>query len=316
MSVARITTDTGRFSVRLVSSDSVSLRIELPSGQRLTMARSGVTTLERHGGRALEGALTLGLTGAGLGALAGVVLVAGLCDAADCSAEVLPAMVVVGTVFGAVGAGMGAIIGHNASWRPLDNRVRVGRSDPAMTCLLHPRIEGQLPRAPGRLSSHGQLNVGAVCGTGTVIGVDFARLGSRASRAESEVVDPIYGTVAIYHDSFEDRHYRGIFVERPLTTGAARIAGILMVGEYRTDSSRAESSTMKDYLPGVEWRDFTTKYPYRRETSTSRALGAGVGLKASIAVGPHLSFGFATRLHQVGSTRQQLESGVSASFRP
>jgi hypothetical protein len=317
MTVVRITMDTGRFSARVVSADSTSLVVELPSGARRTMARSSLVSIERHGGRALVGAKTLGITGVALGALAGLVLVQGLCETSSCNDDVPPAMFLVGAVFGTVGAATGAFLGHNGSWQSVDPRVEIRAADPVTTCINHPRVEAQLGQTAGMLGrSHRQFSVGAVCGSGTVIGVDVTRLGTAGSRTTVDRRDSVYGLIGTDHQANETRDYRGAFVERPIATGAVRFAVVAMAGVYRTDSARFVHTYMKEYRPDVDWRAFRDAYPVQNLSSTRHEFGGGVGLKASLAIGPQVGVGFASRLHEIGSARQHVESGMTISFRP
>ena len=316
LSVVRLTTTTGNLTARIVSADSTSITVELPNGTGRSVARTDISAMQRRGGGALAGAKTLGLTGLALGALAGAVLVEGLCETSDCSDDLLVGMAMVGGFFGGVGALTGAFLGHATSWRPLGNDVRIRSLHPALSCLAHPRIEAQQKQITGILMrGHHQWSFGAICAKGTVIGVDFAQLERTTTFGETEVLDPVYGHVAVNNNVQVARYFRGVSVERPLIRGAMRYAAIAMLGEYRTDSSKAEYPFMKDYLPEVS-PGFSKAYPLRNSGSNWRTLGAGVGAKASLTMGPQWTIGVASRLQQIGSSRQAVESGVTVSFRP
>jgi hypothetical protein len=318
MTTLRLTIGGEKTTARVLRSDSASLEIEKTTGERRTIARADITGIQRRISQAKRGALLLGGVGAALGALAGVALVEGLCETSDCSDDIVPAMLVVGAYFGGIGAIGGAVIGHLAGqWRPMDRDVDVRQMGPVVTCLARPRFEGRLLRSSGMNGAgQSQFSVGAVCGSGTVIGVETGSLQNAWLLATSEAADPQFGTVVTTRTTVEKVTYRGAFLERPLTTGRVRLAALLSFGEYRDDSRWHEDSYLQPQEEYVDYQAFHQAHPHRWADNRNRQYGANVGAKASIALGTQVSAGFAMRLHRVGSEKQRVESGLGLSFRP
>jgi hypothetical protein len=317
MTSVRVTTSNGSESVRIVSADSATLVVENIAGERHTVARADITAIARRGGHARQDAMVLGGIGLGIGAALGALLVEGLCETSNCSDDLPFGMLYVGGFFGAVGAITGATLGHfTGGWRPVDHDVRVRASSPVGVCISHPRFEGQFTRSPQTESKRRRFSVGAVCGSGTVFGVEYAKLGTLAKEQAMEVADPQFGHVVTRNNMTTETSFRGAFAEHPLTTGRLRLSAIAAYGQYTTDSSLFVSSSLKDNDANVDYPAFFQAYPFESVRNTMHRFGFSVGAKAAVALGTQFSAGLTVRLDRAGSRSQGIESGIGISVRP
>ena len=315
MTNVRMTIGNRSESVRLVSSDSVSFVVENMRGERRTIARADVTSIARRSGAA-RGAKIAGSLSAAVGAGFGALLLYGLCETDDCGDDLLPAMFYGAAALGAIGAVGGATIGHiSATWRPLDPNLSVKPLDPVGTCLMHPRFEIQSMRsAEVTRAPHTQLSAGAVCGNGTVIGVQLGTISSLSTMTSEVIADPDYGQVTTVTSNGREVGYRGVFVEHPLTTGPVRLAAVASLGEYTTERMTFQYSRVeRDYS---DYRLFNERYPITSGVTSLREHGAMLGARAAWALSPLVSAGLDVRLHRPGSSDQTFATGLSLSFRP
>jgi hypothetical protein len=318
MTTVRISTAGARIDGRLVGADSQSLTIETPKGSTRRIARTDITSVELRDSQTRKAATIFGITAAGAGALLGMVMVAALCETADGCDDDYPAAVVLGGgFFGGAGAVAGAIIGHEAGgWRLADKALRLRDLGPARRCFVHPRFEGGLsrPNFSGRLSD-GHFNVAAVCSTSLAFGVETGALTGSLMESREEFVDPVFGIIVGNSTRAVARSVRGAFVERSWAAGPARVALLASLGSYETRINTGRIWNLTDYS-GNDWRSFYDAHPLEASQATSHALGAGLGIKTTIATGPRFSLGLVSRLHEVGSAHQQMETGVTMSYRP
>jgi hypothetical protein len=317
MSTLRLTIGNAEATVRIVRSDSDSLVVENPGGERRTIARADITSLERRGGHAKRGALAVGAVGVVLGAAFGALLVEGLCETSSCSDDIVPAMFAMGGIFGGIGAAGGAVLGHLAGgWRPIERDVRVRETIPVAVCLGNPRVEMRFVRTQVQGSGHRQINAGVVCGSGTVIGVESGNVSDEWYENGREVADARFGVVATSTYGTGSHSYRGGFLEHPLTTGRLRLSALGGYGEYVSHSRWSESSNLKTSVGNFDYQTFYEAYPARYGWSQTRERGASVGAKASMALGIRMSAGLTARLQRAGTDKQTIESGLALSFRP
>ena len=168
-----------------------------------------------------------------------------------------------------------------------------------------------------------RLTIGNEATTARIVRSDSASLiiedatGERRTIARADVTAiEEFGTVVTSTSATEKVYYRGAFLEHPLTTGHLRLSGIASYGEYITDAGWSEHSYMKTYVQTADYQAFDQGYPYRWGAKSTRELGASVGAKASISFGTQLSGGITARLQRAGTDKQEIESGLTMSFRP
>jgi hypothetical protein len=311
----RVTTGSDTVVGRLIDGDSTTLRLETASGTRIELQRADVRTLERRGSRArrvaVGGAIGGGIAGAGFA----ILMIGGLCEKAAGCGDDYPAGILYGGGVGAAAAGLaGAVIGTLITrWIPIDAGARVAGINPATRCVARPRFEAQLPTVGFETAGH--FSIAAVCSPRLIVGAETGRLRTRGFDSTTRIVDQDYGEIERQSGSRRSVRFSGAFVEVPVDAGAFQTAIVGSVGLYLTESARFSYYSPIAYTT-LPYAGFLARYPVTSENEVERPINAAFGVKVSRALGPNLGIGFATRLHRVGTGRQQFESGITASFRP
>jgi hypothetical protein len=327
MSTVRVSGIRDTVAARITAIDSRAVTIETPEGRTVSVARGDILTVERRSHHAKGGAKTGAFAGAAIGALLYGGLGAALCEGGNrCAGQATLGAVIGGIVGAPVGAGLGAGIGAMVPrWVLLPNDFTLdgpapatnGPDDAQSRCTRRPRVElgmGILSRQR-ELGQGGHFSIAGACEHGVVTGIEYGAV-ARATRTRVQYFnDSQYGEIGRFSQQKFRIAFAGAFTEVPLGHGSFH--------PYLVASAAIQSVTheLAEYSwkvgGGAEQYEVDRKYPANNDGGTTKALGFGLGLKATRALGPNFTVGADARVHQAGVERRQLfESGITLAFRP
>jgi hypothetical protein len=205
-------------------------------------------------------------------------------------------------------------------WVPVSTDFEMRAPMPSESLPCSSRFELQSSFGSGSETSiigkGGHFSVAKTCGRRPVVGLELGAVDRPTSTRQSGFNDQTFGQMTMLSIKKFRTRFGNAFIEIPL--GQSRfhphVVGSAGLHSTTTEKAVVYRQVTEDYAAAFA---LGQRYPQQNVDGTTRALGAGIGLKSWVPLGPNFAAGLGARVHFVGKSKSMLlESGVSVAYRP